>query len=82
MNARELFQRIMRFESVDRVPLWNLEGITREAERLWSMQGFPIGRDLFEYIGFDDSLHGKGIPLDMGIIPSFVPRTRKTRFRA
>jgi len=75
MNARDLFRRIMHFESVDRIPLWDLEGITREAERLWCMQGFPIGWDVNEYIGFDDSLNRRAIPLDTNPIPSFVPRT-------
>ena len=75
MNTRERFQKIMHFEEVDRIPLWNLEGITREAERTWCLQGFPIGRDLNEYIGFEDSLHQQVAPLDLGLIPSFVPRT-------
>ncbi|MGQ9555452.1 MAG: hypothetical protein ACUVWR_15225, partial [Anaerolineae bacterium] len=50
MNSRQRFQAIMHFQSPDRVPLWDLEGFTEEAIRRWCCQGFPPGRDLYEYV--------------------------------
>ncbi|MGQ9556178.1 MAG: uroporphyrinogen decarboxylase family protein, partial [Anaerolineae bacterium] len=40
--------------------------------RRWCCQGFPPGRDLYEYVGFDGNTF---IPVNTGPIPSFVQRT-------
>lgn len=70
MTPRERFQRIMRFESVDRIPLWDLEGVTEGAVRQWCGEGFPAGMDARTYFGLDPK---ENVPLDVGPIPSFFP---------
>lgn len=72
MTSRERFRAIMNFQEPDRVPLWDLEGLTEEAVRRWCCQGFPPGRDEREYIGFDGNIF---LPVGTGPIPSFVQRT-------
>ncbi|MBM3187195.1 MAG: hypothetical protein FJZ90_00545 [Chloroflexi bacterium] len=72
MNPRERFQAIMHFQGVDRLPFWDLEGITEQAVRQWCIQGMPIGVDVSEYVGFDPKLE---VPLATTPIPSFVSRT-------
>ena len=69
MTGRERFQAIMDFEKPDRVPLWDLEGITEGAVRQWCIDGFPPGRDVREFIRFDPY---EKLPLGTGPIPSFV----------
>ena len=72
MNARERFNAIMNFEQPDRVPFWNLEGICEETVRRWCMQGFPTGRDVSEFVGFD----GNGfLPVSTMPIPTYPRRT-------
>ena len=72
MTDRQRFLAIMRFQRPDRVPLWDLEGFTEEAIRRWCCQGFPPGRDIYEYVGFDGNTF---IPVNSNPIPSFVQRT-------
>jgi hypothetical protein len=62
----------MHFRQPDRVPLWDLEGFTEEAIRRWCCQGFPPGRDIYEYVGFDSNTF---VPIATIPIPCFVPRT-------
>ena len=62
----------MHFQDVDRLPLWNLEGITVQAIRQWAIEGMPIGVDVDEYVGFDPNVR---MPLRTTPIPSFIPRT-------
>ena len=71
MTGRERYQKIMAFETPDRVPLWDLEGITEGAVRQWCIDGFPPGRDVREFIRFDPY---EKLPLGTGPIPSFVTR--------
>jgi len=63
MTSRERFQAIMHFRRPDRVPLWDLEGFTEEGIRRWCSEGFPPGRDIREYVGFDGN---EFVPLDSG----------------
>ena len=72
MNSRERFQAIMHVQRPDRVPLWDLEGFTEETIRRWCAQGFPYGRDIYEYVGFDGQIT---IPINPNPIPAFVQRT-------
>ncbi|MDP6116845.1 MAG: uroporphyrinogen decarboxylase family protein [Planctomycetota bacterium] len=72
MTPRDRFQKIMRFQKPDRAPLWDLEGITEGAVRQWCIDGFPPGRTVHEFIGFDAY---ERVALSTGPIPSFVPRT-------
>ena len=71
MTHRERFHKIMRFETPDRIPLWDLEGITEGAVRQWCIDGFPPGRNVREFIRFDPY---ERVPLSTGPIPSFMPR--------
>lgn len=72
MTSRDRFRAIMSFEEPDRVPLWDLEGICEETIRRWCSQGFPPGRNVQEFMGFDGNIF---VPLSLGPVPSFVGRT-------
>ncbi len=72
MSSRERFRAISQFRPPDRVPLWDLEGFTEQAIRRWCTEGFPWGRDIREYVGFDANTF---IPIYTGPIPAFVERT-------
>ena len=72
MTSRERFRAIMSFHTADRVPLWDLEGFTEEAVRRWCSQGFPPGRDVYEYVAFDGNTF---VPVSASPWPSFVRRT-------
>jgi len=61
----------MHFQKPDRIPLWDLEGITEGAVRRWCIEGFPPGWDVREFIRFDPHVR---VPLSADPIPSFVPR--------
>ena len=72
MTSRERFRAITSFQKPDRVPLWDLEGFTEQAIRRWCTEGFPWGRDIREYVGFDANTF---LPINTGPIPAFVQRT-------
>ena len=75
MTVRELFRRIMRFESPDRTPLWQVEEVTPQAERRWCREGFvPIDRLASTTIGFDCNLRTLTFG-DQPPIPAFFPHT-------
>ena len=46
MTCRERFRRVMSFQSVDRAPLWDAEGITEQAVRRWCSEGFLPGHNV------------------------------------
>jgi hypothetical protein len=73
MNARERFNRIMRFETVDRPPLWGVEEVMEGAVRRWVKEGhFPMGMSVSDVFPLD----GREIVyLDTGPLPAFVSRT-------
>ena len=71
MTPRQRFQKIMHFEAPDRIPVWDLEGITEGAVRQWCVDGFPAGREVREAMGFDPH---ERVPLSTDPMPSFVPR--------
>lgn len=72
MNAKERFHAIMHYQPADRLPLWDLEGITEQAIRQWAIEGMPIGVNVKEYIGFAPNVL---VPLDTRPIPPFFRRT-------
>lgn len=74
MTARERFQRIVQFQQPDRLPLWDLEGFSEQAIRLWCQQGFPLGAKPGSYFSFDHRLLSDSIRLDEDPIPNFYPR--------
>lgn len=73
MNARERFQRIMRFEPVDRLPLWQEEELLEGTVREWIRQGeLPLGISGRDVLAMDPKLV---IKVDTDPLPSFVTRT-------
>ena len=72
LSARERFNRIMRFEPVDRPPLWSVEEVFESAIRRWVREGhFPLGMDLKDVFKLDPR---EIITLDTDPLPSFVCR--------
>ncbi len=75
MTTRELFRRIMRFETPDRTPFWQVEEVTGQAERKWYHDGnTTIDRLAASTIGFDCGLQTTPIS-DQPPIPAFYPKT-------
>jgi Uroporphyrinogen decarboxylase (URO-D) len=73
LQPRQRFNRIMRFEPVDRPPVWGVEEVTEGAIRRWIKEGvFPIGMALADVFPLDDH---EIVYLDTGPLPSFVPHT-------
>ena len=72
LNARERFNRIMRYEPVDRLPLWSVEEVFESAVRRWVREGvFPLGMDVQDVFKLDPR---ETIELDTDPLPWFVPR--------
>lgn len=72
MNARERFNRIMRFERPDRVPLWTVEGLSEGAVRQWVRDGdVPLGVGRDDIVRFDSCTI---VRLDTDPLPEFVGR--------
>ena len=73
LNARELFNRIMDYQAVARIPVWSVETVTEGAIRYWIRDGgFSIGMSPSDVINLDPK---EIIRLDTDPLPSFVPRT-------
>lgn len=71
MNARERFQRIMRYEPVDRLPVILLEPFESYGVDQWRKQGFlPEDRQPDEFVGVDVI---RRLPVGFGPLPAFVP---------
>ena len=75
MTLRETFNRIMRFEPIDRAPLLDLEGVSGQAERKWARdEGVPLDRLAADSIPFDGKLTTLRF-WDRPPLPAFVPHT-------
>jgi len=74
LNARERFQRLMHFKEIDRIPLWDLEGITPGTISEWVKQGFPNGPSPWDYFNFDKK---ERLPINFDPIPSYVNKIRE-----
>lgn len=73
MSPRERFRRIMHFQRPDRVPLWQVEGISEGAVRRWAADGdVPMGISRQDVVDFDPV---SVVRLDVDPIPAFVQRT-------
>ncbi len=73
MEARERFNRIMHYQTVDRLPVWSVEGVAEGAIRRWIRQGtFPEGMSIEDVIRLDGS---HVVILDLDPLPAFVQRT-------
>ena len=76
MNGRERFNRVMRFEHVDRVPNYEL-GMWGQTVELWQAEGMPQDR---VYLNWFEGEPHYGIdrrafaPLHTGMIPAFEPQ--------
>ena len=53
MNARERFQRIMRYEGVDRLPAMAVEPFEGHVLEAWQDQGLPADTTVQEFLGMD-----------------------------
>jgi hypothetical protein len=67
-TPRELFQRIMHYEPVDRVPVFHW-GCWDEVYDEWHAQGLPAGADVHAFLGVPPCDYGVGI--DCGLFPRF-----------
>lgn len=73
MNARERFNRIMHYQSVDRPPVWIVESVTEGAVRRWIRQGhFPEGMSVQDVLPVEEPAI---VQLDTAPLPAFVKRT-------
>ena len=75
MTPRELFRRIMHFETPDRTPLWHVEGIADRAILRWREEGsLKPDQSAYELIPFDGNI--VTLPLnDQPPIPGFTEET-------
>ncbi len=69
MNERERFTRIMRFQTVDRLPNYEL-GLLKGTAELWHNEGLPSGVDWKDYFEIGDFRHTADAP-NLGMIPQF-----------
>jgi uroporphyrinogen decarboxylase len=67
-TARELFNRIMHYEPVDRMPVLHWSGWPETLER-WHNEGMPKGVNECEF--FDAAEIGYGVGIDNGLFPRF-----------
>ena len=73
MTPKERFNRIMRFEPVDRPPVWSVEGVAEGTIRDWIKQDkIPMGMNLSQIIQMDKR---ESIPLDTEPLPNFIQET-------
>ncbi|MEW6752706.1 MAG: uroporphyrinogen decarboxylase family protein [Candidatus Latescibacterota bacterium] len=75
MNGRERFNRIMRFQPVDRVPNYEL-GLWGQTVELWQAAGMPQDRlyhNWFEGEPYYRIERRAFAPLNTGMIPAFEP---------
>jgi uroporphyrinogen decarboxylase len=71
MNQRERFMRTLRYEDVDRRPIY-LASPWRDTIVRWQQEGMPIGVDPNEYLGVQDAgFTMKNITPIAGLYPSF-----------
>jgi len=70
MNDRERFQRVMRYEPVDRLPALVVEPYEVEALARWRTEGLPEGADVCDCLGLSPLQYA---PIDLGPHPGFEP---------
>ncbi len=72
VTARELFRRIMRYEEVDRMPVFHWKGWP-ETNRRWEREGIPPGTSQHEFFNAVPQSHGAGV--NVGLYPAFEEET-------
>ena len=70
MNERERFLRTMRFQPVDRFPLWGSLGLWPQTYQRWRKEGFPAITE-GEFFGYDRQMT---LPIDFGFVPPLKRR--------
>lgn len=68
MTDRERFLGTMRFNAVDRLPLFGSLGLWEETKKKWEKEGFPSDISHAEYFGCDRKLHA---PVNFRFVPAF-----------
>ncbi|MBI4023408.1 MAG: hypothetical protein HY360_00400 [Verrucomicrobia bacterium] len=72
MNSRERFQRIMRYEPVDRLPVLAIESYYEPtALERWRKEGLSPGQSPEDLLGMDAV---RWTPVNFGPIPAFERR--------
>ena len=71
MNARERFQRIMRYEPVDRLPILAVEPYETHVLEAWQQEGLPADKSPQEFLGMDEIAYA---PLWLYPLPPFDKR--------
>lgn len=71
MNARERFQNILKYESIDRPPLIALEPYEQSAIKRWEKEGLPYDISPIEFLNMDPILT---VPIIFDPIPPFEHR--------
>jgi len=70
MTDRERFQRVMRYEPVDRLPALVVEPYEVEALTRWRTEGLPEGTDVCDFLGLSPLRHA---PISLAPDPAFEP---------
>jgi uroporphyrinogen-III decarboxylase len=68
MNTRERFLKVMRFEEVDRVPVFEFMGFWPDTVERWYQEGLPRDRDINESLGLEKRAY---LPVDFDVLPRF-----------
>ena len=83
MTLRERFNRIMRFQPVDRLPFVEFRALRGVHSQRWINEGMPADCSPYEYFGFDEASNdratgflngGRGqerIEIDLYAVPRF-----------
>jgi len=67
MTLRERFNRIVRFQAVDRLPLIEIRDLNWVRDHRWRYQGMPADCNPFEYFGLDEATDDRATQwLDVG----------------
>jgi uroporphyrinogen-III decarboxylase len=76
MNQRERFVHLMRYEPVDRCPIWDF-GFWEETIPAWQEQGMPRDVHPDDFFGMD--IQWRGLGADLGLRPTFQARVLEDR---
>lgn len=72
MTPRERFQRLMRYEPVDALPVLAVEDYHEQAGiARWHGEGLPADQHPVDFLGMDRIVYA---PLNLGPLPAFEPR--------
>ena len=69
MTNRERFQRIMRYEPVDRLPVMQIEPYEKPSVERWRKEGLPEDQEPVDFLGMSRLVHVGGVGLSP--VPAF-----------